>query len=64
MISLSVSHSLQTHIHTAISCSACEHAVLQQDPEHPTRDNLVDMDIKSLRDTRVLLDNVRVCKLS
>ncbi len=31
----------------------------RKDPEHPTRDNLVEMDIKSLRDTRVLLENVR-----
>ena len=33
---------------------------IMKDPEHPTRDNLVDMEIKSLRDTRVLLENVGI----
>lgn len=33
---------------------------VMKDPEHPSRDNVMDMDVKSLRDTRDLLEKVSI----
>lgn len=51
---------VQKHTHGDLFLSLAHWLSVQQDPERPNKDNLINFEIRSLRDSRALIEKVGI----